>query len=58
MFKFIKEKCPVCKTELEKGKDYPEGSGKKFHSEECREEYRKTLAKEQSESSGGGSCCH
>lgn len=37
--------------ELEKGKEYPEGFGKKFCSENCREEHRKKLAKEQSEPS-------
>jgi len=37
-------------------KEYPEGFGKKFCSAECKEEYRKKLAKEQSQS-GKGSCC-
>lgn len=46
MFNFFKKKCPVCKAELEKGKDYPEGGfDKKFCSEECKEEYRQELAK-------------
>ncbi len=56
MFNFFKQKCPICKMELEKGKNYPEGYGKKFYSENCKEEYRKQLAKEQSRHSGGGSC--
>jgi len=56
MFNIFKEKCPVCKMELEKGKNYPEESGKKFCSENCKEEYKKGL-KEQSHHSGG-SCCH
>lgn len=56
MFNFFKKKCPICKMELEKEKDYPEEFGKRFCSEECREEYRKKLVKEQSESSGGS--CH
>ena len=41
---------------LEEGKEYPEGFGKKFCSENCREEYRKKMVKEQSKSSKG--CCH
>lgn len=57
MFKFFKQKCPICKMELEKGKDYPEEFGKKFCSENCKEEYRKQLAKGQSQRSRGG-CCH
>ncbi|MDP3244714.1 MAG: hypothetical protein Q8M83_03600 [bacterium] len=55
MFGFSK-KCPVCKMELEKDKNHPEGYGKKFCSENCREEYRKKLAKEQSQRSSGGRC--
>ena len=43
--------------ELEKGKNYPEDSGKKFCSESCKEEYRKQSAKEQPHNSHGG-CCH
>ncbi|MBI4359353.1 MAG: hypothetical protein HY577_02105 [Candidatus Nealsonbacteria bacterium] len=59
MFQFFasKEKCPVCKMELEKGKDYPVAGGKKFCSEDCREEYRKKMVKEQPDHSSGG-CCH
>ena len=57
MFNFLKEKCPVCKMELEKGKVYPEEFGKTFCSENCKEEYRKQLSKEPSQHSGGG-CCH
>lgn len=56
MFKLFKQKCPTCKMKLEDGKNYPEGSGKKFCSESCREEYRKKTAKEQSHKSHG--CCH
>lgn len=55
MFNFFKKKCPICKMELKEGENYPEGFGKKFCSDECREEYRKKLAKEQSKSGG---CCH
>ena len=43
--------------ELERGKNYPEGYGKQFCSENCKEEYRKRLVKEQSQHSSGG-CCH
>jgi len=57
MFSFFKQKCPICKMELEKGKTYPEAFGKKFCSENCKEEYRKQLAKEESQQSRGG-CCH
>ena len=56
MFGLFKQKCPTCKMELGKGKEYPEGFGKKFCSENCREEYRKQLVKEQSQHSRGGSC--
>lgn len=56
MFNFFKEKCPVCKMELEKGKNYPEISGKKFCSENCKAEYGKQ-SEMQSKNSGGG-CCH
>ena len=56
MFNLFKEKCPICKMELVKGKEYPEGYGKKFCSDNCKEEYRKKLAREQLKSSGG--CCH
>ena len=64
MFKFFKQKCPICKMELKDGstslttggKNYPEGYGKKFCSENCKEKYRKKLVKEQSKPSGG--CCH
>lgn len=55
MFKLFKQKCPICKMELMEGKDYPEGAGKKFCSEECRETYRQNLIKGQSKA-GGGSC--
>lgn len=56
MINLFKKKCPICKMELEKGKDYPKGGGKEFCSEECREKYRKKLVNEQSKSGGG--CCH
>jgi len=57
MFNIFKEKCPVCKMALEKGKDYPIESGKKFCSENCKEEYKKQSVQGQSHHSGGG-CCH
>lgn len=57
MFNLFKEKCPVCKMELEKGKNYPEESGKKFCSENCKEEYKKQSVEKHSHHSGGG-CCH
>lgn len=56
MFNIFKKKCPICKMILDKSGQYPEGFGNKFCSENCKEEYRKKLAKEQSKSSGG--CCH
>ncbi len=56
MFNIFKEKCPVCKMELEKGKSYPEKSGKKFCSENCKEEYGKQSEMQSKHS--GGSCCH
>jgi hypothetical protein len=42
---------------LEKAKVYPEESGKKFCSENCKEDYKKQLVGNQSHHSGGG-CCH
>lgn len=57
MFKIFKEKCSVCKMKLEKGKDYPMESGKKFCSENCKEEYKKQFNEKQAHRSGGG-CCH
>ncbi|MEK7085448.1 MAG: hypothetical protein AAB953_00340 [Patescibacteria group bacterium] len=57
MFNFFKQKCPICKMVLEKGKNHPEGFGEKFCSENCKEEYRKQLDGNQSQHSGGG-CCH
>ncbi|MEK7652639.1 MAG: hypothetical protein AAB334_01695 [Patescibacteria group bacterium] len=58
MFNFFKKKCPVCKTGLEEGKNYPEGFGEKFCSENCKEEYGKQLAQKPSQHSHGGGCCH
>lgn len=55
MFNLFKQKCPICKMELENGKDYPEGYSKKFCSENCKEEYRKKIVKEQPRPSGR---CH
>lgn len=57
MFNLFKQKCPICKMVLEKGKDYPAGHGKKFCSENCKEEYKKQLDNDQSQHSHGG-CCH
>lgn len=56
MFNFFKEKCPVCKMDLEKGKTYPEIDGKKFCSQNCKEEYNKGLVKEKSKHSCCNSC--
>jgi len=56
MFNLFKQRCPVCKMELEKDKHYVEESGKKLCSENCREEYRKQLADGQSRSSRGTPC--
>jgi len=57
MFNLFKKKCPVCRMVLKEGEKYPESFGRKFCSENCREEYRKKLVKEQSQPSRGG-CCH
>jgi len=57
MFGLFRKKCPICKMELEEGKNYPEEFGKKFCSESCKGEYQKRLAKEKSQHSKGG-CCH
>lgn len=56
MFNIFKKKCPICKMVLEENKVYPEGYGKKFCSENCKEEFRKQAVKEQFTSSKG--CCH
>ena len=55
MFNIFKEKCPVCKMELGKGKNYPEKAGKKFCSANRKEEYRK---KSEMQSKHSGGCCH
>lgn len=52
----FKKKCPICGMELKKDREYPEEFGKKFCSENCREEYKKKMVGEQSNHSGG--CCH
>ncbi len=52
----FKKYCPTCGMTLEKNKKYPEGWGKQFCSENCREEYRKKMNKEESHKSHG--CCH
>lgn len=57
MLNIFKEKCPICKMELEKGKDYPTEDGKKFCSENCKAEYKKQNTHDNSGHSGGG-CCH
>lgn len=57
MFNIFKEKCPFCKMNLEKDKNYPQEDGKKFCSENCKEEYKKQSVEKQSHHSGGG-CCH
>lgn len=57
MFNLFKEKCPICKMELEKGKVYPEEAGKKFCSENCKQEYIKKTEENKSQHKGGG-CCH
>ncbi len=56
MFGIFTKKCPICKMELEKGKDYPEGFGNKFCSENCKDEYGKQIEKEKSGKSSGGCC--
>lgn len=56
MFNLLNKKCPVCKMELKEGKNYPEASGKKFCSENCKEEYQKRQTKARSESSPIGCC--
>lgn len=56
MFNLFKKKCPVCKMELKKGKNYVEEFGKKFCSDECRKTYREKLDKEQSKTANGGHC--
>ncbi len=56
MFNVFKKKCPICKMELKEGKPVVEEFGKKFCSENCKEEYRKKLAKEESAVKSGGSC--
>ena len=57
MSNLIKEKCPVCKMELEEGKNYPDCCGRKFCSEKCEKEYREKSIKEQSNSGRGCGCC-
>ena len=56
MFGLFKKKCPVCKMKLEEGRSYPEGHGKEFCSESCKEGYQKRLTEEQSQHSKGNCC--
>ncbi len=56
MMNFFGEKCPVCGTKLEKGREYPASNGKKFDTEKCKEKYEHDIAAEKPHSSGG--CCH
>lgn len=42
--------------ELKEGKEYPKGYGKEFCSDNCKEEYRKKLAKEESAAKSCGHC--
>lgn len=56
MLNSLNKKCSVCKMKLEDGKKYPEEFGKGFCSENCREEYRRKMKKEQLRKSGD--CCH
>jgi len=56
MFNLFKKKCPICKKQLKE--NYIEGFGKKFCLDNCKEEYRKRLAKEQLQHFDDGSCCH
>lgn len=59
MFNIFKRRCPICKMELQKGKNYPEEFGKKFCSENCREEFKKKKTEEQSKfQSYHKGCCH
>lgn len=57
MFNLFKEKCSICKMELEKEKVYPEKDGKRFCSENCKQEYIKRFEENKSQHKGG-SCCH
>lgn len=56
MFNLFKKKCPICRMELKEEKNYLEGWGTKFCSEQCREEYRKQMIKERSKQSRSGCC--
>jgi Fe-S cluster biosynthesis and repair protein YggX len=42
---------------LEKGKKYPEGFGKRFYSERCKEQYQQWLARKDQPKRSGGGCC-
>ncbi len=58
MFKIFKKKCPTCGMVLEEGKTYPEGFGKQFYSERCKEQYRELMNKKRQEQhSSHGGCC-
>ncbi len=58
MFKIFKKKCPICRMALKDGQTYPEGFGKQFYSERCKDQYRLLLIKkEQPRKSKGGGCC-
>lgn len=52
----FKKHCPVCGMDVKKEKAVKE-FGQYLCSEECVEEYRKKLAKEESKATSGGGCC-
>lgn len=53
----FKRHCPVCDMEVKK-EDAILRFGKHLCSEECAEEWRKKLAKDESKAAKGGDCCH
>lgn len=57
MFKIFKKKCPIYGMELKDGQKYPEGFGKKFYSERCKDQYRLLLIKKEQPHKSKGGCC-
>ncbi len=55
MFSLFEKKCPVCKMKLDKERNYPEGFGKTFCSEGCKDNYGKKMEKDKER--GSDSCC-
>ena len=57
MFGLFKKHCPICQMAVDKEKGIKR-FGEYFCSEGHAEEYRQNAAKEKSQHTGHGNCCH